>query len=107
MKKLANTLDIGVLAITLSGCAETLSFGYTAPAFARTTRLAPTTIEIDGETYEVRRNRKSISGRSKEFWAIVFEGEAFSCSQPNKEACATALADAKSGESGMGGGGDY
>jgi len=103
MKFLTNTIIAGFIVFGLAGCEEEIfSFGSAAPAFVKTTRLEPTTVDIGGKTYVVRRNLQSYEGRTSEGWAIVFEGQPYSCSQPNKAACENALTRAEAREDSMG-----
>lgn len=58
--------------------------------------LKGTTVTIDGEIYDVRRQKLTYrDGRTSIGWAVIYDGRTISCSQPNEGGCRAAIEDAK------------
>ena len=91
MKKLLNTALIGIFASGLLACAA-------EPPKETLEAMAPTTINVDGTEYQVKRSlHTTVEGETSEGWSVVYEGLAVSCPEPTELSCTNALKDFRGG----------
>jgi len=98
-----------LLPAVLAGCGDSGLPDSISTRYKFSQKLAPITMEFDGETYEIR--RKEFQGDKPsdtyEAWAIIVDGTAYSCNAPSRAACEIALKRAAEGEKESGGGMGY